>query len=288
MNTVTVIVPYRHGTVPDRSRFPNGTVFSDDEQRGKKYALYKAVSAATTEWVWLTDDDVTFPAIPAAISLPEGADLVIPSIRMERARNTLLERLQCAEYAAIQSLTLTSAEQGHPVMCSGANLLVRRTAWLESYAEVHPEIAGGDDMFLLESFKRHGRTVIALREEALTLTITPVSTLSALFRQRMRWAGKAARYTDRDIRLCGCLVLIANLLQLVVPPILLIKFPLEWNLIRDFERRKGKDNSPQNRQKRKDHTSLGTALLLELVYPIYILICLIGGLLNSLRQTTRF
>jgi 4-amino-4-deoxy-L-arabinose transferase-like glycosyltransferase len=78
----------------------------------------------------------------------------------------------------------------------------------------------------------------------------------------MRWAGKAPNYTDRDIIVCGTIILMVNLLQLVCPLILLIKFPFEYALIK----------------KRDQSVSLSIAILLELLYPWYILISLIGGL----------
>ena len=137
----------------------------NDEGKGKKHALYRLISAAKTDYVWMMDDDV----LPAPIansslcerpigatpsnSLYEASDLLILPLRMEsdREKPSLLERLQIAEYAAIQQLTIETAKRGHAVMCSGANLIAKRDRWLESYPDLHPEIPSGDDMFLLES-----------------------------------------------------------------------------------------------------------------------------------------
>jgi hypothetical protein len=78
----------------------------------------------------------------------------------------------------------------------------------------------------------------------------------------MRWAGKAPKYTDKDIIRCGAGIVAINLLQIVCPLIILIKFPIEYRLIK----------------KRDRSVSLFTALVLELCYPIYLFISLIGGL----------
>jgi hypothetical protein len=80
----------------------------------------------------------------------------------------------------------------------------------------------------------------------------------------MRWAGKAPKYTDKDILCCGAIVLIANVIQVLCPVTLIVKFPIEYHLIK----------------KRDKSVGFGTALLLEVVYPFYMLICLIGGLLR--------
>jgi cellulose synthase/poly-beta-1,6-N-acetylglucosamine synthase-like glycosyltransferase len=235
----------------------------NDEGKGKKHALYRLISEAKTEYVWMQDDDVVLEVKGERLEA-KGADLLILPLRMasENERPSLLERLQIAEYAAIQQLTIETAKRGHAVMCSGANLIVKRDRWLESYADLHPEIPSGDDMFLLESFKRRGLKIAVSESEELTAIVRPHTSWLAFFRQRMRWAGKAPKYTDKDILRCGAVVLCMNLLQLVCPLVLLVKFPIEYRMIRCREK----------------SVSLGTALLLEIAYPIYILYTLIGGL----------
>lgn len=194
----------------------------------------------------------------------QQSDLLILPLRMEseKEKPLLLERLQMAEYAAIQQLTIETAKRGHAVMCSGANLIAKRDRWLESYPDLHPEIPSGDDMFLLESFKRRGLNIAVSESEELTAIVRPQTTWLAFFHQRMRWAGKAPKYTDKDILCCGAIVLIANVIQVLFPVALIVKFPIEYHLIK----------------KRDKSVGFGTALLLEVVYPFYILICLIGGL----------
>ena len=277
-NNISIIIPQRG---------------INDEGKGKKYALYRLISAAQTEYVWMLDDDVIPPVVifteDSATSvrrsggnkissvenkinldfLPKGhrsymPDLLILPLRMEseREKPSLLERLQIAEYAAIQQLTIETAKRGHAVMCSGANLIAKRDRWLESYPDLHPEIPSGDDMFLLESFKRRGLKIAVSESEELTAIVRPQTTWLAFFHQRMRWAGKAPKYTDKDILCCGAIVLIANVIQMLCPVALIVKFPIEYHLIK----------------KRDKSVGFGTALLLEVVYPFYILICLIGGL----------
>ena len=243
----------------------------NDEGKGKKHALYRLISAAETDYVWMQDDDVILHSLEDALSgyslEVKGMDLLILTLRMESESEhpSLLERLQIAEYAAIQQLTIETAKRGHAVMCSGANLIAKRDRWLESYEDLHPEIPSGDDMFLLESFKRRGLKIAVSESEELTAIVRPHTSWKAFFRQRMRWAGKAPKYKDKDILRCGAIVLGMNLLQLVCPLVLLVKFPIEYHLIR----------------RRDKSVSFGTALLLEVVYPIYILYTLIGGLFRK-------
>ena len=238
----------------------------NDEGKGKKYALYRLISAAETEYVWMQDDDIVLEVKGERLEV-KGVDLLILPLRMESESEhpSLLERLQMAEYAAIQQLTIETAKRGHAVMCSGANLIAKRDRWLESYEDLHPEIPSGDDMFLLESFKRRGLKIAVSEREELTAIVRPHTEWCAFWKQRMRWAGKAPKYTDRDILCCGAVVLGMNLLQLVCPLVLLVKFPIEYHLIKKWDK----------------SVSFFTALALEIVYPIYMLICVVGGLIRK-------
>lgn len=241
----------------------------NDDGLGKKHALHKLIAASTADYVWLQDDDIIPPTLNNELLSPllSNTDLLILPLRMEsnRPRPSLLERLQIAEYAAIQQLTIASAQQGRPVMCSGANLIVRRDRWMESYPDLHNDIPSGDDMFLLESFKHHHLRITVADTPALTAIVRPITSWRQFLHQRMRWAGKAPHYTDSDIIRCGALIASVNILQLICPPILLIKFPIEYRLIR----------------KRDPHVSFFIALLLELLYPFYMLLSLFGGLFRK-------
>lgn len=233
----------------------------NDDNLGKKHALHQLIRAATTDYVWMMDDDVQPSMASQGGRLPlSGADMYILPLRMQGGLS-LIERLQQAEYAAIQELTMRTAKRGRAVMCSGANLIVNRQRWLESYEDLHADIPSGDDMFALESFRRRGLRIEVIDEPDYTATISAQTSLRSLLRQRMRWAGKAPHYTDAYILRCGRIVVLANLCQLLCPLIILIKFPIEYSLIK----------------KRDPEVSFGVALLLEVLYPFYMLLCLVGG-----------
>ena len=240
----------------------------NDDNLGKKHALSKLIREAVSDYVWLHDDDVVLPPAVERLTMTD-ADLLILPLRMESEREhpSLLERLQIAEYAAIQELTMRTARRGRAVMCSGANMIVRREAWLACEQDLHPELPSGDDMFLLEAMKRRGMRIEVIDAPDYTAVVRPLTSWRALWRQRMRWAGKAPHYTDRDIRRCGAWVGALNLLQVVCPPILLVKFPIEYRMLK----------------KRSATTSWAVALLLEAVYPFYMLGTLIGGLRHPKR-----
>lgn len=245
----------------------------NDDGLGKKHALSKLIRAVDSEFVWLHDDDVVLPAViqrdAPLLEIDDTADLIILPLRMHSRndRPSLIERLQIAEYQAIQNLTVSTAKNGHSIMCSGANLIVRRQAWLACEPELHPEIPSGDDMFLLEAMKRHGRTIRVLDHPDYTAVVRPVGTWKALWRQRTRWAGKAPHYTDRDIRHYGALTLILMTLQLLCPLFFVLYLPFECHLIYG-----------KNEQKNQQY-DFWDILLLSVLYPYYALACTIGGIM---------
>ena len=175
----------------------------NDDGKGKKYALRKLITAANTEYIWLRDDDTHIPSgeqsfIPSILA--SAPSLVILPLRMTNGNDSLLERLQQTEYAAIQSLTMLAAERGHTVMCSGANLIAKRNDWLECANDLHEDILSGDDMFLLESMKRRRKRITYSAHPIAE--IHPQPTLKDLLRQRPLWIRQRCLYLQyrKDIR----------------------------------------------------------------------------------------
>ena len=269
------IIPLREGSPSPTGRDGLTTLVVPDRGKGKKQALYDGISLAYTRYIWLNDADVTLPKVLPP-RLPQ-ADLIILPLRMTAPNGTLIEQLQQIEYAAIQEITIRSAMRGRPALCAGANMIVNRTEWLASWPHLHHNIPSGDDMFLLESFKHRGRRIVALDHFEATCTALP--TLRELIRQRMRWAGKAPHFHDRDIRLLGSLVLLSNLLAVACPPWLIGKWIVDTLLLRRrLHRNVSQDNHPQVLR-----FLWAKTLLLTIVYPWYALFCLIAGMARSHR-----
>ena len=259
------LVALREGdTVPV---FQDGllTRIQTDEGRGKKHALMQAMPLMESEFVWLCDADIQPPPMP--VSLPD-ADLIILPLRME-SEHIVLRSLLTLEYAAIQSLTMLAAEKGHPVLCAGANMIVRRSAWEECVGAIRQDIPSGDDMFILEEMKRRGKKIVAGPAQ-LTATCFAPSSIGALLKQRARWAGKAPAYQDRDILIAGGWTVLSNLFVYLLPGWAVIKWVADMLLV---ERHHKLYAYPEK-------CGLKAWLwgaLLTLVYPLWMLLCLIVG-----------
>lgn len=247
--------------------YSNVHILSSPYPQGKKHALRYGIEQAATSYVWLSDIDVLLPDFPFR-DVPLQADLYILPLQM-REQPGLLCRLQHIEYVAIQTLTMLAAGCHHPVMCSGANLLVRRECWLDSFPDLHLELPSGDDMFLLQAFKRKNLRIAYFPDSNSAAVVFPETTWKGLLRQRMRWAGKAPAYTDTDILVCGAWVVLSNLLALF-PPLFLLKYIADVCLVCYGIRR----------YRFAQKAVLWYAFLLSLVYPWYVLCSLLGGLVR--------
>lgn len=255
----------------------------NDEGKGKKWALHRLVPKAESEWIWFADDDVIVPDLCPSQEALDRADMIILPLKMAQAEKARAEKavevLQMLEYAAIQSLTIRAAKRHHAVMCSGANLLVRKAVWMDCEAELHPELPSGDDMFLLEAVKRRGLRVETIDSHALAATCYAQSTWRNLLRQRMRWASKAAHYTDTDILACGAWTVFSNLMVVLCPVWATVKWVMDMRHAQAYMQR----YSPELWRQRSRLAWWLWGLLLTLLYPLYMLICLLGGLKNNKR-----
>lgn len=241
----------------------------NDDNLGKKHALKKLIGKVESDYVWLSDDDIVYPLSCPSSEQLAAADMLILPLRMCSPKSSLVSRLQMIEYAAIQALTIREAKKGKPIMCSGANMIVRREAWLICKDDLHDELPSGDDMFLLEAMKRRGMRVRVLDDSCYEAVCTAKPTLRDLLLQRMRWAGKAVAYKDKDIIQYGVITLLSNIFVVLCPPWLLVKWIHDMRLV----------------SSRLSAFDLGVSgfrfwmegLFLTIVYPWYMIVCLAGG-----------
>ena len=105
-----------------------------------------------------------------------------------------------------------TASLGHPTLCNGANLAIRREVYLNYSDRIRPEIPSGDDIFLLHSLKKspYNEIKILKNREALIKTDLPGS-LHEFLSQRIRWASKSKYYYDRLTIFLGIIVILMNM-----------------------------------------------------------------------------
>jgi poly-beta-1,6-N-acetyl-D-glucosamine synthase len=213
---------------------------------GKKHALALGISHASGDIILTTDAD----CIPGAgwIGRMAGAfsdpatDMVMGPVKL--CGSGSFGQLQELEFMSLMGTTGGAAGLGNPVMCNGASLGFRKQAWLVAGGYTRQEkIASGDDMFLMHALKKrrsntaclpdkerakglsggNGKpdaepqskrknNIVFIKHPDAVVETGSVRRLTDFFRQRGRWAGKAAAYTDCFTLLTGAVVAGFNIL----------------------------------------------------------------------------
>ena len=184
---------------------------------GKKSALQYGIEHADAKLIVTTDADcrpvkgwlsciASFYSIgpykmiagPVAISVPKGFG----------------SGFQALEFTSLVASGAGAIKTRIPIMCNGANLAYEK----EAFEEVggfrgNEHIPGGDDIFLLEKFKKqYGSNKIGFAKdrEAIVFTDAAVN-LRSFLKQRFRWVAKSPAYRDPAMIYTAVVVLQVNL-----------------------------------------------------------------------------
>ncbi|UZD24597.1 glycosyltransferase [Algoriphagus halophytocola] len=163
---------------------------------GKKAAVEFGVSLARTELIVCSDADCSWsdfwlPSMVLPFQDP-GIQFVAGPVLVQ-ASPAFLSQFQQWDWGSILLLTQAGFAKQNPLMCSGANIAYRKSAFagVEGYAG-NRHFSSGDDEFLLKKMvERYGAAscVYLTHTDSLVFT-TPEENWKALLRQRVRWAGK--------------------------------------------------------------------------------------------------
>jgi len=111
------------------------------------------------------------------------------------------ERIQSLEFSGLVGIGAAAIQLKNPNMCSAANLIFNKAAFLEvgGYSDnIH--LASGDDEFLLHKiFKKYPNEVWFLKDKRAIVETSPNGSLQQLAQQRTRWVSKSTKYEERYI-----------------------------------------------------------------------------------------
>jgi poly-beta-1,6-N-acetyl-D-glucosamine synthase len=203
-----------------------------DRQMGKKQALIKGVESSSSELILFTDADcrVGRDWVQSHMELYHRnmPDMIIGLVDYTSTKG-LLQFFARLEQIALTISGAGSALIGHPTLCNGANLAIKRSIYLGFAGQLKMNTPSGDDLFLLHALKKRKNSSIAvLISLASVVKTVPPATIRQLVNQRARWASKAGRYSDRDTLLFALLVLITNL-ALLVAFLYCLYIPQKWS-----------------------------------------------------------
>jgi cellulose synthase/poly-beta-1,6-N-acetylglucosamine synthase-like glycosyltransferase len=192
----------------------------------KKDAITKALKMAQHDWIITTDADCVLPkywldAFDEFIQTNQPNCVVAPVTYNDGS--SFLKRFQILDILSLQGATIGGFGLKLPFLCNGANFAYRKSMFesVDGFSG-NDNLASGDDIFLLEKFKKaNSKKIFYLKSEKVIVTTKSVSNLSTLIQQRLRWASKTSHNPNWFSKLVGLIVFLGNLACIVILPIFL-------------------------------------------------------------------
>ncbi len=207
--------------ITEKSKFPFSIIQNSSLIPSKKSALEKGINHAVFDYIITTDADCIIPPLFLK-TYNEFINLYHPKMILGPVQyiseNNFLNQFQNIEFISLQGFTIGSLEAGFPFLANGANLCFDKKTFfkVEGY-KGNEHIASGDDVFLLEKFRKEypdGIKFLKARE-AIVLTKAQ-NTWKALYQQKIRWASKTTRINNRAGQITGIIILLTSLSGLIL------------------------------------------------------------------------
>jgi cellulose synthase/poly-beta-1,6-N-acetylglucosamine synthase-like glycosyltransferase len=196
-----------------------------------KRALARGIRAARGEIILRTDADCMVPDrwISSMVARLAPETGIVCGMVVFRRRGSILQALQALEYLGIVSAGAGALGRGHPIICNGASLGFRRSAFYESGGFGGIDVAtSGDDDLLLQRIAHRTRWRVATCLDAHAVVVTePAPDVRSFWNQRTRWASTPISYLRPMIVACLVGVYLFYLLLLAALPALAF-WPSIW------------------------------------------------------------
>ncbi|MFM8949321.1 MAG: glycosyltransferase, partial [Bacteroidota bacterium] len=199
------------------------------DAQGKKHALWRAIAAAKGDIILTTDADCRLSTHWVASMVVKfhnpAINMVAGMVAIHNGKGLLskFERMDQLVLSAVGAASITTEA---PLLCSGANLAFRKSAFERvggySYGINDPS---GDDTYLMFQLG----TSVAFNKDKDSLVLTePMGSIRGILNQRIRWASKMSGYGKPDITLMGAFISLVNLVPLLLLVLCMIDFLPFW------------------------------------------------------------
>ena len=185
----------------------------------KKDAISTAIVFSNFEYIVTTDGDCQVPSnwlhYFDEMIQTEATKMIagpVGFIRRVGEKKPYFQNFEELDFLSLQASTIGSFGIEKAFMCNAANLCYNKGAFLkESGFDNSEDIASGDDVFLLQNFRKKGLKVSFLKSERAAVFTQYQESLSDLVNQRIRWAAKTSAYTSSFAKFTGIVVFMMNL-----------------------------------------------------------------------------
>ena len=206
--------------------------------KGKKSALIEAAKIATSKYLIFIDADCYLNNNHCELALQylnnNNSDMLLGAVDIidEKGIFNIIEKI---EFSSLQAITAYTALLNNPIMCNGANLIIKRNIYIQYIDKINKNIASGDDMFMLHALKKSKAKINYLYDSNYIVKTKGTNSFKKFIIQRTRWASKSINYKDFTTILVAFSVAIINILLLIfiflipyfILPIFLIIFIIE-------------------------------------------------------------
>lgn len=261
-----------------------------EDKQGKKEALDLAIKQAAYDHILTTDADCTIPAnwVSSFVAFYTNYKSKLIAGPVVIKHHNLFHRLQTLEFMSLVGSGAGAFGIKRPIMNNGANLFFEKSLYNASNQQKH--LASGDDIFLLLHAKRkYKNSIHFLKSTDAVVYTNPANNLNQFINQRVRWTSKSKSYKDFDLIITALVVLLTNLILGVsivynlfasnaffyAILFLALKSIIDMTIIlpvaRFFHQQK----------------LLWFFIPLQVIYPFYIILTAIFGLLGNFRWKNR-
>lgn len=169
---------------------------------GKKEAIKNGILISNSNWIIVSDADCIYDPNWLVecdkLIIKYQSDLYVLPVFVKNS-NAILENFQY--YDSLSTLAFNQGFfqwKGQTLLASGANMLFNKNAFLSiDPFKNNKAISSGDDMFLLEAFKKTNKSIIISSNRGLWVETKGQSSWMKVIDQRIRWA-KKMRFLSRS------------------------------------------------------------------------------------------
>ncbi|NOQ26861.1 MAG: glycosyltransferase [Bacteroidales bacterium] len=262
-----------------------------EAKTGKKEAIAFGIKNSQSEIIITTDADCTMENdwLYTMINYyyQFKPKLLVGPVTFKNEKN-IFSQLQALEFLSLVGSGAGAIGINRAIMSNGANLLFEKSAFLDS--NLHYNYTSGDDVFLMLHVKKKYKKAIQFIKSKNAIVYTKAEkSIRIFFNQRVRWTSKSKAYRDFDIIFTAIIVTLTNLALVFSLSFSIWNFTFFRTFLILFILKSIFDLSILIPVSKFFHQQklLWLFLPLQIIYPVYIILTVIFGLIGNFNWKGR-